>query len=475
MINLRSVIISALLISTSSCQVLIPDEMQNKKENANDFYGYGIYDAVSSIKREVRNVNKNRNKLQNLTGRYIVYSRVKTNDFTEIIRLKNIAMKMNLFDTETVINQDNESLLLFSINSRPADALLAQKMLKEANILTTIEKVDKYMSFKYNPIITKDIIWDLKDVLKDVPTKVIVVEKKRYIPVETIKVVKEKKKEIKTYSSKYNAIKEKEYSEEKEYSNQYGTKKIANFNKKEIKKEAEKKYEKISEEKKEIKKEEINYQKEIEYTLKRIREKGIKVKNKNQLILNNTVYEANEKIDELTIEKIFDKEKGNLKISYIVFKEDLNKKAYSFAAVKKIIPKNDNNSKEVEEKNTTPNKNNETSSNDNKVNSKKNKEEVEEKNTTPNKNNETSSNDNKVNSKNLIMCDFSKIKRIYKKTLGKFEAIRITQNSIYFNKDIDGKVIGKEKKLLLVMPSDENFERFYISEKYLQRGYCNER
>lgn len=335
------------MISSPLCaEFLKPnDDNLEEIETRKSYYDDGIYDAIFLLKKEINNSDPYKKEIKNIAGKYIVIKELKGLNFVKIINIKNTASKLNLFDIKTVMDQEGNGYLLFSIQSREDDAIFILNKLKEVGIVARYEKASEYLKLKHYPVVAKEMIWEMRELIKDMPTKVIVVEKDNYIPVVEKQYIKEEKKEIpivKVYEPKLDEKTE-------TYKKMFGTEKVSDLReeKQYIKEE---KIIKIEEAPK-IEKTKIDINEQIKIAKNQLSRKAIKVKQELAFIYKNKVYKKGDAFNEyLTIEDIFEKEKSEWIISYLTFKEDRKKEEIAFASIKKKYLKNDYDVEEKKEK-----------------------------------------------------------------------------------------------------------------------------
>lgn len=150
------------------------------KDGAIDYYYDGVADTMSQINKEIAD-GINKEELQGVSGKVAILTPLQNVSTFQIVFFKTVASKSNLFDAKTVIDKNGVSYLLYDLKTREIDAEFVVRKLSEKGIpaftklLTTDDKLFK------DPIILSELIQKVSSQIKDLPTKIIVVEKKIYI------------------------------------------------------------------------------------------------------------------------------------------------------------------------------------------------------------------------------------------------------------------------------------------------------
>lgn len=150
------------------------------KDGAIDYYYDGVADTMSQINKEIDD-GINKEEIQGVSGKVAILTPLQNVSTFQIVFFKTVASKSNLFDAKTVIDKNGVSYLLFDLKTREIDAEFVVRKLSEKGIpaftklLTTDDKLFK------DPIILSELIQKVSSQIKDLPTKIVVVEKKIYI------------------------------------------------------------------------------------------------------------------------------------------------------------------------------------------------------------------------------------------------------------------------------------------------------
>lgn len=150
------------------------------KDGAIDYYYDGVADTMSQINKEIAD-GINKEEIQGVSGKVAILTPLQNVSTFQIVFFKTVASKSNLFDAKTVIDKNGVSYLLYDLKTREIDAEFVVRKLSEKGIpaftklLTSDDKLFK------DPIILSELIQKVSSQIKDLPTKIIVVEKKIYI------------------------------------------------------------------------------------------------------------------------------------------------------------------------------------------------------------------------------------------------------------------------------------------------------
>ena len=169
----KTLLVATILLSASNLFAI-------DREIAMKFYFDGIYDSYSQIEDSIKKGLK-KDRLYQFRNKYIVYKEAGDLPFVKLLMLKTIAYKNNL--TDVAIGKSpttNKNYVVFGGYDRKADALYIKQRLAENGISAKVE-YNKETLIR-NPIIIKKYVSDARRLIKNLPVKVIEIEKRYYIP-----------------------------------------------------------------------------------------------------------------------------------------------------------------------------------------------------------------------------------------------------------------------------------------------------
>jgi hypothetical protein len=148
------------------------------KTNALDYYKDGVRNTTSLINKHLRD-GLQENVLDQYYGRYLVATNLEKLSFVDIIFYENIAEKAQILDVKIVKKiSTGESFMVFGAYERKADAEMIQTQLMESDIEANVVKNDESKNgYVSNPLIVKKYLSDIRELIKDMPVKVIKIEK----------------------------------------------------------------------------------------------------------------------------------------------------------------------------------------------------------------------------------------------------------------------------------------------------------
>jgi len=171
-------------------------ENENMDQSMN-YYKDGINEALVQLTKGMRDVGRNNEPVKNLTGKLIVVQALDNVNLGDIIFFKTMANRLNLYMTATIKDESGRNLIMYDIKRREIDAHYTVRRLSEMEIDASIIKVTEDDKFFYSPILSTQIVQEVSSSLENMPSKVVVLEKKIYIPViEEKEVIKEVIKEV---------------------------------------------------------------------------------------------------------------------------------------------------------------------------------------------------------------------------------------------------------------------------------------
>jgi len=150
------------------------------KKVAMKFYFDGIYDSYSQIEDSIKKGLK-KERLNQFRNKYIVFKDADNAPFVKLLMYKTIAFKNNL--TDVTIGKDpstKKDYIIFGGYDRKADAEYIRQRLMENSINAQVAFNDK--TFVRDPIIVNQYIEQARKLIKNLPVKVIEIEKRYYIP-----------------------------------------------------------------------------------------------------------------------------------------------------------------------------------------------------------------------------------------------------------------------------------------------------
>ena len=150
------------------------------KDGAIDYYYDGVADTMSQINKEISD-GINKEEIQGISGKVAVLTPLQNVSTFQIVFFKTVASKNNLFDAKTVIDKNGISYLLYDLKTREIDAEYIVGKLSEKGIPAFTKLLTTDDKFFKDPIILSELIQKVSSQIKDLPTKIIVVEKKIYI------------------------------------------------------------------------------------------------------------------------------------------------------------------------------------------------------------------------------------------------------------------------------------------------------
>lgn len=162
----------------------------NPSSGSNDlinYYNDGVYDTISQINKEIEE-GVNEEELKDIIGKIAVVTPLQNVSTVNLIFYKTTAAKINLFNAMTVKDENGIPYLLWDLKQRDVDAQYVIQKLTERNIPASSKLVSNGSKFYREPVLIKDFIDKVKYNIKNLNTKVVVIENKEYVKDEKIKV-----------------------------------------------------------------------------------------------------------------------------------------------------------------------------------------------------------------------------------------------------------------------------------------------
>ena len=151
-----------------------------------NYYNDGVYDTISQISKEIEE-GINRDEIKGATGKIAILTPLQNISTVELIFYKTTAAKINLFNATTVLDESGMPYMLWDLKQREVDSQFVTQKLTERNIPVTTKTVNADNRFFREPVLIRDFIEKVKTNIRDVDTKVAVVEKKIYTKEEITK------------------------------------------------------------------------------------------------------------------------------------------------------------------------------------------------------------------------------------------------------------------------------------------------
>lgn len=143
-----------------------------------DYYKDGIYDTTSLVNKYLKE-GLQETVLDQYQGKYLVVLNLEKSSYVETIFFQNIAEKEQIQDVKIAkrIN-DGKTYMVFGAYDRKADADMIRDRLFESGIDAVVFlNNDPRNGYIVNPIIVKKYLGEIRELIKDMPVKVIKIEK----------------------------------------------------------------------------------------------------------------------------------------------------------------------------------------------------------------------------------------------------------------------------------------------------------
>jgi len=183
--------------------------------NMINYYNDGVFDTISQINKEIQE-GVNKEEIKDVDGKIAILTPLQNISTVDLIFYKTSAVKINLFNAKTVIDESGTPFMLWDLKQREVDAKFIVEKLSERNIPVLTKTITSGNKYYREPILIRDFIEKITNNLKNVETKVIVTEKKTYVSEQpTVQNFEPEKKvyksnvpllkEEKSYVPKYNS------------------------------------------------------------------------------------------------------------------------------------------------------------------------------------------------------------------------------------------------------------------------------
>ena len=148
--------------------------------NMINYYNDGVFDTISQINKEIQE-GVNKEEIKDIDGKIAVLTPLQNISTVDLIFYKTSAVKINLFNAKTVIDESGTPFMLWDLKQREIDAKFIVEKLSERNIPVVTKTITSGNKYYREPILIRDFIDKVTNNLKNVETKVIVTEKKTYL------------------------------------------------------------------------------------------------------------------------------------------------------------------------------------------------------------------------------------------------------------------------------------------------------
>lgn len=140
-----------------------------------DYYRDGVYDTTAQINKHLRN-GLQEQVMDHYKNRYLVLIDLERYSTVDILFFETVAERNHILDVETVKNtKNNKSYMVFGAFERQADADLISQKMNDSTVTTDVRfNTDVYVK---NPIVVKKFLSDIREMIKDMPVKVITIQK----------------------------------------------------------------------------------------------------------------------------------------------------------------------------------------------------------------------------------------------------------------------------------------------------------
>lgn len=144
-----------------------------------NYYNDGVYDTISQINKEIAE-GVNKEELKDVVGKIAVLTPLQNVSTVDLIFYKTLAAKINLFNATTVIDETGIPYMLWDLKQREIDSQFIIQKLTERNIPVTSRTVIDGHKFFREPVLIKEFVSKITNSLKNVETKVAVVQNTTY-------------------------------------------------------------------------------------------------------------------------------------------------------------------------------------------------------------------------------------------------------------------------------------------------------
>lgn len=153
-----------------------------------NYYNDGVYDTISQINKEIAE-GVNKEELKDVIGKIAVITPLQNVSTVDLIFYKTLAAKINLFNATTVIDESGTPYMLWDLKQREIDSQFIIQKLTDRNIPVTSKTIVNGNKFYREPVLIKEFVNKITDNLKNVETKVAVVQNTVYTEEKVSKVI----------------------------------------------------------------------------------------------------------------------------------------------------------------------------------------------------------------------------------------------------------------------------------------------
>lgn len=141
-------------------------------------YQEGVYSTTALINKHLRE-GLQETVLDQYASKYLVVANLDKMSFVDIIFYENISEKQQILDVRTAKKVNTgENFMVFGAFERKADASMIQERLGENGLETeVIYNSEAKNMYVQNPLIVKKYLSDIRELIKDMPVRVVKVEK----------------------------------------------------------------------------------------------------------------------------------------------------------------------------------------------------------------------------------------------------------------------------------------------------------
>lgn len=143
-----------------------------------DYYKDGVYNTTSLINKHLRE-GLQETVLDQYQNKYLVIANLDKMSFVDIIFYENIAEKQQILDVKIAKKiSSGESYMVFGAFDRKADASMIQDRLADSGVETdVIYNNEPKNGYVQNPLIVKKYLGDIRELIKDMPVRVVKIER----------------------------------------------------------------------------------------------------------------------------------------------------------------------------------------------------------------------------------------------------------------------------------------------------------
>lgn len=170
MVSLKKTLFTVFIVLSTSVSAY--DGAEN---SSLQYYRDGVYDTTAQINKHLRN-GLQEQVMDQYINRYLVMTDLEKFSFVDILFFETIAEKNHILDVSIVKNiQTDKSYMVFGGYERKADADMIADKLTESGVNTNV-KLNQEVFIK-NPIVVKKFLGDIREMIKDMPVKIVKIEK----------------------------------------------------------------------------------------------------------------------------------------------------------------------------------------------------------------------------------------------------------------------------------------------------------